>query len=1047
MATTVDLKLGLNLEIGSVPVALAAEVETGSEQTVYTFDGSIQDEETTLQYFLSCIGQQFGLTVQLPPELNLEAKIDYLAGQVVITQPTGGPQTTNLGVAGQFEFITESNDTFKLQFYADAVFGTKTTAGATPFVVGVALDMPLNFGSLPVVGHIPGFSDLTLQQVGFSYTNANPASGGPPVTFVIPSVTSTPNLLFTRNDPTAKQRQTYAITTSDGAPGLQLNSGGFSLTAGLTQAGQSLSSLALPLNLASQPPPVTPAPFAPQTTSAPASPVHWIGVNKTFGPVSLQKIGLNYAGGEATFGLTAGFSLGGFTLDLEGLSITFPLPLPGQTASKAVSFDLQGLGLDIKRDSLEVGGVFVKDGSSAGEPSYYGEVMVQAASFGLKAMGGFTPGPPASFFIYANLEAPLGGPPFFFVTGLAAGFGINRRLLLPTIAQLPSCPLLPANAPAMGTTPSETVATVLPILKTMFVDQPGEYWVAAGVQFTSFEMITAFALVTVAFGVDVQVGLLGTCAMSFPKGNPSPVAYVEIDLVASLTPSTGLLAVDGQLSPASYVFGGFVQLSGGFAFYTWFDGAHKGDFVVTLGGYHPAFSKPPHYPTVPRLGLHFGLDSFQVTGQAYFALTPALMMAGISLSATWSSGSISAWLNAGLDFLLGWAPFHYQADAYIQIGVQAKIGWIKIYVQVGADLRIWGPPFGGQAQVSLSIVSFTIYFGSGAASAPPLGWAAFHNQFLPKAPATTTRLPALRARSLAADPPVRSVIITATVSDGLLQKDVAGYDWIVDPDGFAITTNSVIPATALTWNSTALPNDSAQYAADAMATGTGPFLVKPEAPQTSPSPAGQVWNSALAIGPMSQPGIQSLQTIRLTKRDSGTQHDTPYNEVGVQPVLLDSSSALWAVNNQLNGPGLVTSTLVGVVITPPVFVPDVVHSVPLSELLFTWGLRTGFTFAVPGASTRFQVTATENPGTQTLSIAVTGPGAPTSVVASQHYVLEALADPWIAAQRDALLADLTANGFATYIGAQVNLTPEVQANARPLVDWPSVGVLGTVLPV
>ena len=1052
MATTVDLKLGLNLEIGSVPVALAAEVETGADQRVYTFDGSIQDADTTLQHFLSHVGQQFGLTVQLPPELNLEAKIDYLAGQVIITQPTGGAQTTNLGVAGQFEFITESNDVFKLQFYADAVFGDKTPTGATPFVVGVALDVPLHFSTLPVVGHLPGFKDLTLQQVGFSYTNANPAGGGPPVTFVIPSVTKALNPLFTRNDPTAWQSQTYAITTQQGAPGFQLNSGGFSLTAGLTQSGQTLTSLALPLGLPSQPPPATPAPFSPQATSAPASPVHWVSVNKTFGPVALQKIGLNYAGGEATFGLTAGFSLGGFTLDLEGLAITFPLPLPGQAAGKAISFALQGLGLDLKRGSLEVGGVFVKDASAAGEPSYYGEVMVQAAGFGLKALGGYTPGEPASFFIYANLEAPLGGPPFFFVTGLAAGFGLNRRLQLPTIAQLPSCPLLPGNAPPMGATPSDTVASVLPALKTMFVDQPGEYWVAAGVQFTSFEMITAFALVTVAFGVDMQVGLLGTCAMSFPKGDPSPVAYVEIDLVASLTPSTGLLAVDGQLAPASYVFGGFVQLSGGFAFYTWFDGAYKGDFVVTLGGYHPAFSKPAHYPTVPRLGLSFGLDSFQVTGQAYFALTPALMMGGLSLSATWSSGSISAWLNAGLDFQLNWAPFHYAADAYVQIGVQAIIGWLKLHVQVGADLSIWGPQFGGQANVSLYIVSFTIYFGSPAAAAPPLGWAAFHDQFLPKAPAAQPSQRALRTRPaaatpVAAAPPARNVILTAAVSSGLLQQDLPGYDWLVDPDGFAITTNSVVPATALTWNGAALPNDPAHYAAAATATGPGPFLVKPAAPQTSPSPAGQVWNSTLAIGPMSQGSIQSPQAITLTRLDGRTQQYTACNEVGVQPVLLDSSSALWAANNQLNSPGLVASTLVGVVLMPPVFVPHVVHPVPLSELLFTWGLRTGFTFAVPAASTRFAVTADTDPATQTLRISVVGAGAPAAVAASQHYVLAALADPWVAAQRSALLADLTAHGFGTYTAAQVSLLPEVQASARPLADWPAVGVLGAVLPV
>ena len=84
---------------------------------------------------------------------------------------------------------------------------------------------------------------------------------------------------------------------------------------------------------------------------------------------------------------------------------------------------------------------------------------------------------------------------------------------------------------------------------------------AAGISFTSFEMIDARAVVSVSFGVDLQIGVVGTCAMTFPTGDPYPVAYVEIDVVASFTPSTGLLAVDGKLSPASYLYGGFVGSS------------------------------------------------------------------------------------------------------------------------------------------------------------------------------------------------------------------------------------------------------------------------------------------------------------------------------------------------------------------------------------------------------------------------------------------------------------------------------------------------------
>src|SRR6201988_1073202 len=110
--------------------------------------------------------------------------------------------------------------------------------------------------------------------------------------------------------------------------------------------------------------------------------------------------------------------------------------------------------------------------------------------------------------------------------------------------------------------------------------------------------------------------------MSFPSREAYPVAYIEVNLIPSYRPSTGLLAVDGKLSPASFIYGGFCKLTGGFAFYAWFSGENQGNFVVSVGGYHPAFTKPDIYPAVPRLGMDFALGPFRVTGQAYFALTP-----------------------------------------------------------------------------------------------------------------------------------------------------------------------------------------------------------------------------------------------------------------------------------------------------------------------------------------------------------------------------------------------------------------------------------------
>jgi hypothetical protein len=1051
MVTTVDLRVGLNLTIGNVPISLDAQVDEQASGTVYTFDGSVQDAIIPLGEFLSYIGLQFGVTAQLPPELNLTAAIDYLVGQIILTKPQRGVATTQVGAVGQFTLTTEAG-ALTLHFYADSSPGAQ--GQNDQYVVGAAIETDLNFTNLPLVGDIPGFGDLTLTHLGFSYSNASTTPGGTPPAFVIPQVSASPNPLYTRSDPNASQAKVYAITNTNPPQNFTLASGGFSLTVGLidsaTQA--TIDNFALPMalpNATSESVLPVLAPYYPQPTSPPAGPVHWVDINRSFGPVSLQKIGLNYSAGEATFGISAGFTVGGFVLDLEGLAITFPLPLPGSAAGSTISFDLDGLAMDFTKAAVSISGGFLR-----AQQNFYGQVVVQTQTFGLKALGGYTPASdsaPASFFLYANVSVPLGGPPFMFVTGLAGGFGINRTLILPTLDQLPGYVLLPANAPAQAATPNLTIANVLPQLETAFLDRPGEYWAAAGVQFTSFEMIQSFAVLTVTFGVDCQVALLGSSAMTLPTGDPNPIAYIEIDMVASYSASSDLLAVQGKLSPASFLYGSFCRPLGGFAFYTWFGGDHRGDFVVTLGGYNPSFSsavRPSYYPSVPRLSMSFGLGPFHVTGQAYYALTPAMMMAGQTMSATWSSGPVSAWFDTGVDFLVAWAPFHYQADAYVTIGCSVDLWLFTLRVQVGADLTVWGPPFGGRAHVDLDVVSFTISFGSDGSTPLPLDWAGFTSRLLPP---DTPGAPAHQSRSSLArgapSPPSESNIVKASVTAGLVGAGLDGYDWFLDPNDFAILTNSVVPANGAAWTlssatTATIASTVSSYNATAIDVTDGPYLNLPASTQTFSST--QVWNPTLCVAPLNQSNVQSLHSVTL--KMSGTS-DGPgvfsqfVKEVSVEPMLMQSSAALWAQYNPsltVGAPPFVPSTLVGLRITPIPRVPDQVRDLPLWDLLFDPGNATGFSYTSTQVASGYTVVSTIDTATESLTIGVSG--AQTESLVNQDYVLSALDDAWVTSQRAAILSDLNLNGFSTYAPAEVDVSE--LATSTALTDWPIVALLG-----
>ncbi|MEM0995440.1 MAG: DUF6603 domain-containing protein [Bacteroidota bacterium] len=1067
--TDIDLTIGLNLQIGSVPVSLSAQVETDSDKDVYTFGGSVQDAVIDIGSFISYVGQQFGAEVELPPELNLEADIDYVAGQVIYTKPKGSnadKATTELGVAAKFDLVYENGgnpETFTLSFYADTIL--TADSDTKTYVFGGAIDTDLAFKDLPLIGSIPVVNEYVLKHLGFSYTNADPAENdGKPVTFHLPQVSQADNPLKTEGSPPSRESNTYTIDNSGDATTFKLNNKGFAFTAGFMKEGSDAAedNFALPMALPTTTPPSTPASYYQSDgnvdASPPDSPINWIEVNKTFGPVDLQKIGLNYRAGEATFGLSAGFTVAGVALDLEGLAITFPLPLPGMPAGNKVAFDLQGMGLDFSKGSFNIGGAFLK-AEIDGITNYFGQAIIQIAKYGLKAIGGYAPAQgddPAAFFLYANLEVPLGGPPFLYVSGLAFGFGVNYQLNLPTIDTLPGYLLLPGNAPKQPDKPADAFSGVLGQLaggtNPVVQNAPGQYWVAAGIQFTSFNLISAFALVTFSFGVDFQVGLLGSASITLPTGSPDPLGYLEIDLVASFTPDSGVLAVAGVISPASYILGDYVKLSGGFAFDIWFSGEHAGDFVATLGGYYPSYDKPDWYPTVPKLALAFALGPFQAAGSAYVALTPSLLMGGMQFKATYALGTIKAWFSAGVDFLLGWAPFFYRADAYVSVGCSVDMGLFTLKVSVGADLQVWGPPFGGKAEVDLDIVKFTISFGSEQPNPIPVSWDNVKENFLPGADSLAVGAPRSQSMARMAAAPVaaaQSDIVSVSVQTGLLQTDVQdaegrSWNWILDPNQFQIVTATTIPANLAQWatgasGAAALPNVLADYNTEPPSVGDIPYLalVDPDDHFSST----EVWNPNLNVRPMQLKQVKSTHTIALIKADADGVFNDYIAVVEIQPVLGAAAAALWGdpdTADDVNGDTLLPDTLLGFNVVPLPRNPDRVSSVPLIQLLFTVGNETTFAHTGSQPDPDYTVTASVDPPEYELVMRVRG--AKKKNFTDRNFVLDTLTNNWVTRQRNGVLDDLTANGFRTLTPDEIDLA--VMASTERLTDWPQVGLLG-----
>ncbi len=539
-----------------------------------------------------------------------------------------------------------------------------------------------------------------------------------------------------------------------------------------------------------EPPPPAGAPGV-----APAESTTWIDIEKSFGPISIRRVGVMYQSETQVlwFELDAGLLLGPLSLSLNGLGIGSPL------SSFEPNFDLRGLGVAYRQPPLEVAGGLTNlspPGSNLVE--FEGGIVVGTPKFKLQALGyygntgGFT-----SMFIFGTLDYPLGGPPAFFVTGLALGFGYNSSLRLPEIDEVAAFPLV-AALPGSSAKQTEIFGpnpTPLDVVDYMRNTKPpwvqpkaDSLWFAAGITFTSFELVEGQALVVVETGDELVIALIGTARAQFPQAKtkpPSVYANVELYILVRLAPDQGVFSAQALLAKSSYVLDRSCVLTGGFAFFVWFGkNPNRGDFVLTLGGYNPGFIPPKHYPTVPAVGFRWSVDNtITLRGSVYLTVTPAVLMAGGRLEAVYQYEELRAWFSAHADVLIRWKPFWIEADIGIVIGVSYTIDlWFTtstLSVELGCNLELWGPPTGGAVRVNWYVISFTIRFGAGKGGAEQLrGWREFESL-----------LPNAGAGKVAGFQPLALAPI-----DGLVPGPEGG-PWAVRAGTFAFEVQTPIPAT------------------------------------------------------------------------------------------------------------------------------------------------------------------------------------------------------------------------------------------------------------
>jgi hypothetical protein len=309
------------------------------------------------------------------------------------------------------------------------------------------------------------------------------------------------------------------------------------------------------------------------------------------------------------------------------------------------------------------------------------------------------------------------------------------------------------------------------------------YWAAAGVKFVSYEMIQGEAIASVQFREKLQVDITGKAVMDFSVGNNARLAHVVLLLKSSFQPEQGLLSLEAQMGGESYLLSKDCRVTGGFAFYLWYGGVHKGDFVVCIGGYNRTYKKPEHYPEVAPLELTWKItNELLLKGSVYFALTPSCLMAGGLFQLLFDAGWVKAWCTAQLDMNIRWKPFSYDFNIRISLGISVKVVFKRVKLEIGCDLHLWGPDFSGIAKINLWIVSFTIQFiKSREESSKAIDWGTFVQTYFPLKQADAAQKETFSCCRI-------------QVADGMLSEETHNH-FIVRSDGLELMLCTQMPFT------------------------------------------------------------------------------------------------------------------------------------------------------------------------------------------------------------------------------------------------------------
>lgn len=434
------------------------------------------------------------------------------------------------------------------------------------------------------------------------------------------------------------------------------------------------------------------------------------------GPIQVQSltigIGLTSAGIPVSLGGDLEATLGPLVVTVQDLGVTATFAFADANDGNLGPLDVSlafkpplGAGLSIDT-GIVTGGGFLYFDPASGEYAGVAELSI-ADIVTVKAIGLITtkmPDGTEGFSLLVIISAeftPIQLGFGFTLVAVGGLLGLNRAVLLDVLRD--GVRTGAVNSIMFPTNIIANAPRIISDLRAVFPPQQGVFLVGP---MAKFGWGTP-SLITLSLGVIVEIppgniAILGILKIALPSDDAALI-QIQVNFVGTLDFDKQMLAFDAGLYD-SYIL--FLTLEGDMAVrLQWGD---NGAFLLSVGGFHPAFHPPPlDLPALKRVKVTILDYPFaQIWVQCYFAVTSNTVQFGAQAHLQYGTDDFNVHGDIGFDALFQFSPFYFNATISGSLGIDVfGAGLMSI------DLRLMLEgisPWHAKGTGSISLLFFSI---------------------------------------------------------------------------------------------------------------------------------------------------------------------------------------------------------------------------------------------------------------------------------------------------------------------------------------------------